>query len=147
MEVRLLFFYIFLLIFKRAILEKDPYDFHKKGTFSLSSRNYAIFDPTGFKTNQEIYFELRAKSFNQEKLGYKFLNILDDDFATNIKNNLNYANPQHKSKETTIVSSSAREIRNYVVKKKEGNYLILYFEYTGIIQIENTLKNKQKKTI
>ena len=145
MEVKLLFFFILLLIFKRAILEEDPYDFHKKGSFSLYSRNYAIFDPTGFKTNQEIYFELRANSFNKEELGYKFLNVLDDDFVTNIKNNLNYVSPQHKSKETTIVSSVAREIRNYAIKKSEGNYLILYFEYTGKIQIENTVKNKAIK--
>ena len=145
MKVKFLFIYIFLLIFKKAILDIDSYDFHKKGTFSINSRNYAIFDPTEFKTNEEIYFELTANSFKKEQLGYKFLNTLDDDFDTNIKSNLNYVNPQKKSQEKTGSSSTARKIRNYVIKKREGNYLILYFEYTGRIEIKNTITNKAKK--
>ena len=145
MNINLLFFYVFLFLFKKALLEEYTYHFHKKEKYSPTS-NYAIFDPSGFSIDQEMYFELNAKSFKSKKLGYKFLDDLDDNFLVNLKNDLMFVEPVHESEETSIISNiKTNEKKNYTIKRKDGKYLILYFEYTGSISIENTINDEGKK--
>ena len=145
MNINLLFFYVFLFLFKKGLLEEYTFHFHKAEKYLFKS-NYAIFDPSGFSTDEEMYFELNAKSFKSKKLGYKFLDNLDDNFLVNLKEDLMFAEPVHESEETSIISNvKTNEKKNYTIKRKDGKYLILYFEYGGSISIENTINDKGKK--
>ena len=93
-----------------------------------------------------MYFELKATSFTSNKLGYKFLDVLDDNFLLNLKADLTFIEPVHQSDEkNTLTNIKTNELKNYTIKKQDGKYLILYFEYTGTISIENTINDEGKK--
>ena len=145
MNTNLLFFYVFLFLFNKAILEEYTYHFHKKETY-LPTSKYAIFDPSGFSIDEEMYFEIKAYTFTNNKLGYKFIDVLDDNFLENLKEDLTFAEPVHESEESSMLTSmKTGEKKNYTIKRKDGKYLILYFECTGSISIENTIYNSGKK--
>ena len=168
MRIHLLFVIIFFLIINESLSEGEAdtvtetegnisYTFkvdlkkHKKVTVPASDE-LIIFDSSDFDIGEEIYFKITADSFNKDYLLYKFF---DNGVSMSNDNLDNYkkANPSKTDNEYdggNIVSVT----KYYTIKKDErvlgsikGKYLVIVFDCTGNVLIENTKENEGKTTM
>ena len=168
MRIHLLFVILFVLIINESLSEGEAdtvtetegnisYTFkidlkkYKKVTVPASDE-LIIFDSSDFDIGEEIYFKIIADSFNKDYLLYKFF---DNGVSMSNDNLNNYkkANPSKTDNEYdggNIVSVT----KYYTIKKDErelgsikGKYLVIVFDCTGNVLIENTKENEGKTTM
>ena len=143
MAIKIIYLIVFISLFINSLLETNGYDFEKGKTFK-TNRDHVVFDPTEFKVDEEIIFKIEATEFNDDKLGYQFLDVLTDNISDSNNSNIKYTDPTKKStnKKTKI------KTRKYTIKKSkevlgnmEGKYLILYFNCEGTFEVQNIAEN------
>lgn len=147
MNPNFLFFCVCIHIFNEIIC--SSYNFSKYGSFS-TKEGHAIFDPTEFEIGEYMYFKITAKEFNNDELGYEYLDEIPDNYNFEFNDDKLTVKSHHKSegKDDDEIES---ETRFYKIEKKQqeignlkGNYLILYFDCDGKVEIENTKKDVGK---
>ena len=140
-------FLIFNLI-QILLLEGQEYDFGKYGTYK-TLEYCSIFNPTEFEIGETMFFKITAKEFNDDYLYYEYLDDLENyEFNFEIKklHEVKYYYNYEPDED-----SNNKPIHYFkIIKKKEdlgdlqGKYLLLYCNFEGTAEIENTEKDEGK---
>ena len=145
-----LFYYIIIIFLFDKIILDNIYDFSKNGSFK-SSRKYCVFDSSQFINGEEIYFEIKSTKFNNNDLGYIFLDVIPDDYDFDSKTGILYESPEKQSTVKNNKNKITKYINYYIITKSndelgelEGKYLILYFNCKNA-EIKNIDKNLIKE--
>ena len=147
---------LFVFIIKESLSEtiydvKIDLKKYEKVTVS-SSDNHIIFDSSDFKKDEEIYFKITADSFTKDYIEYKFYDeaapMSNPDFST-------FSKATPSKTENEYENGEIKSVTKYFTIKKserdlgslEGKYLVIVFECTGNVLIENTKENEGKITM
>ena len=117
-----------------------------------STEAHIIFDSSDFKKGEEIYFKVTADSFNEDYLLYKFFDdgasMANVDLDTYKKATPSKTDNEYDGEEIVSVT------KYFTIKKDErdlgsleGKYLVIVFDCTGNVLIENTKENEGKTTM
>ena len=151
MKILIILNYILIFLLNFSLESSEGYNFGKYKTYSTRQK-YAIFDPTGFNIGDTMYFKITAK-FNDDYLYYIYLDTLEnlnDKIDDEQSNNWFYVKEYNNVED----EDDDEEIKYFkIVKNKddigelEGKYLILIFDCTGRVEIENTEDDEGKKVL
>jgi len=137
---------IHLYLFYKVFSSSFKYNFGKYQSYSTRD-NHAIFDPTEFDIGDTMYFKVTSSGFNDERLGYEYLDEIPDGYSFTFDNIKRTEKSYHKKDD----DDDNEAIRYYKIKKSKeelgslkGTYLIFYFDCEGKVEIENTEKDEGK---
>ena len=160
MKMQILFVILFTFIIKESLSDgagTTSYVFkidlkkYEKVTVP-SSDAHIIFDSSDFKKGEEIYFKVTADSFNEDYLLYKFF----DDGASMANDELDtYKKATPSKTDNEYDGGEIVSVTKYFTIKKderdlgslEGKYLVIVFDCTGNVLIENTKEDEGKTTM
>ena len=146
MKFQICIIYIYII---KVCFSSVKYDFRKYESYTTRN-GHAIFDPTEFNIGDTMYFKVTASSFNDERLGYEYLDEIQDGYSFTYDDSKKTAKSYHEVDN----EDDNESIRYYKIKKSQdelgnskGTYLIFYFDCDGKVEIENTEKDEGKRSL
>ena len=137
-------FVCFILIIYFSNNDSNIENYLEKGKKLKTVKNYVIFDSGSFRNGQKMNFILKSESFCDEKLKYVYLDDLDDFGPdTELLYDVSFSKEENQFKKKVLFSKT----KYFTIKKnkkeyegQKGKYLLLYFECSGNVEIENGKK-------
>ena len=106
-----------------------------------SSEGGFIFDSSDYNVGDKIYFKIKAKDFYEDNLFYEFFDDLSKYYPKYTYEEYDEAVP------TKSENNKTSKIKYYSIQKKNGKYLIAYFDCEGTVTIKNTETDEGHKKI
>ena len=115
MKLSLIYFIILISLLYNA--SSSTIDIFKKGEHIKVQAGVGkvVFNATGIEDNEEISFEIKAKSFNNEKIKYEFSD--NYDLTTYTGTNAQELGPYKKMKQTQIGNIITIQLTKMLIKK------------------------------
>ena len=157
MKLKFLFYLIFNIFIIHVLTQEKgsslrkieilSVDFQKNGKITVpSNTEKIIFNCTKFKKDEEIYFKITAKKFNDERIYFEFLDNLNGYLS--FFHSLKYVYCTEKD------DGLDKEVKYYTIKKSfynlgsvQGKYLLIKFYCEGDVEIENIEKKEDKENL
>ena len=144
------FYFFFINIY--LIINVLSIQILKKDESIKTDNNYVIFDSSQFAIEDEMYFELKAKSLCDEYLDYQFFDNID---SIDYYSDLSYYTSKEASSSTSINGVITSYTLYFTIKKKEselnglkGNYLLLQYNCDiSSVEFSNTKTSGKTKVI
>ena len=113
MKFQICIIYIYII---KVCFSSVKYDFRKYESYTTRN-GHAIFDPTEFNIGDTMYFKVTASSFNDERLGYEYLDEIQDGYSFTYDDSKKTAKSYHEVDN----EDDNESIRFYKIKKAKKN--------------------------